>query len=85
MKYATCLQKLRKMITKCLEEAEKLRAKSIAFPAVGTGALGYPPEKLGNLFFETCAEFARLNPYGIIESIKLVIYSANAPTKRVRV
>ncbi|WAR21479.1 PAR15-like protein [Mya arenaria] len=36
---------LHKFVSKCLEDADKIKARSIAFPALGTGpALGYPIE-----------------------------------------
>lgn len=70
------------MILKCLNEAEKLKAESIAFPAIGTGVLRYPPETVGKVFLEACAEFAESN-HGYVETIKLVIFSDNTAAKAV--
>ena len=36
-------KKFVKVITACLQEAEKKKYQSISFPAIGTGSYGYPP------------------------------------------
>ena len=73
------------MIIKCLDEAERLQVNSIAFPAMGTGVLGYPPETVGKVFLETCVEFAGLELDRTVDTIKLVIFPANDTTKTVRI
>ena len=75
-------QKLKDTIEKCLNEAEKLKAKSIAFPAIGTGVLQYPPETVGKVFLEACTDFAEKYP-GNVKIIKLAILSDDTSAKAV--
>jgi O-acetyl-ADP-ribose deacetylase (regulator of RNase III) len=39
-------------MTRCLKEAEERKLSSIAFPALGTGILGYPPCLTAKTMFE---------------------------------
>lgn len=46
----TCLllvQKMESMITKLMQECTHLKATSVAFPALGTGYLGFPEDRCG--------------------------------------
>ena len=72
------------MLTKCLELAEKLAVLSIAFPAIGTGLLRYPPEDTAKCFYDAAVEFARKHPKGCLKMIKLVVYTEDSFTKKVR-
>jgi O-acetyl-ADP-ribose deacetylase (regulator of RNase III) len=41
---------------RCLEVADELGARSIAFPAISTGVYGYPPEEAAQVAVETLQE-----------------------------
>lgn len=45
------------MIQTCLDTAEKRRLRSIAFPAIGTGNLGFPRSRVASLMFEEVLKF----------------------------
>ena len=70
------------LLGQCLAEAERVGADSIAFPAIGTGILNYPPESVGKAFIEASAKFAEENPESSLETIKLVIFRRDNKTVR---
>ncbi|KAF6033196.1 PARP14 [Bugula neritina] len=70
-------QSLQQIITDCLNATKDQKAKTIAFPAIGTGELHYPPEDVARCFFRTCAKFAKDNPGCGIKKILLVIDDAD--------
>jgi len=59
-----------------LEVAETLGAKSVAFPAISTGAFGYPVEKAAQVAIKSIMEYS-LNPSSIDEII-LCCFSESA-------
>ncbi|MGC8627403.1 MAG: O-acetyl-ADP-ribose deacetylase [Acidimicrobiales bacterium] len=46
-------QALRSCYRRCLEVADELGVSTIAFPAISTGAYGYPPERAATVAVET--------------------------------
>ncbi|XP_048244604.1 protein mono-ADP-ribosyltransferase PARP14-like isoform X2 [Haliotis rufescens] len=90
--YHTCLpswtqdangqQVLQDLIRDCLQEAHKKRYQSIAFPALGTGNLGYPRDVVAKTMMETVEEFGQDNPGTSLQEVKIVVYHKdNATTK----
>ena len=49
-------------MTRCLKEAEERKLSSIAFPALGTGILGYPPCLMAKTMFDAVEEYQKTNP-----------------------
>lgn len=68
-----CITKesLYKSIENSLFVAEKLKLRSIAFPAIGTGVAGFPAEECAKIMLEVFRNFE----YTILEKIILVLYS----------
>ncbi|NXG44692.1 PAR14 polymerase, partial [Psilopogon haemacephalus] len=62
------------IITKCLEIAEELFLKSITFPAIGTGNLGYPKPLVAKLLFDKVFEFSSKNGVQSLEEVHVVLY-----------
>ncbi|XP_035682812.1 protein mono-ADP-ribosyltransferase PARP14-like [Branchiostoma floridae] len=58
----------------CLKHADKDSERTIAFPAVGTGGLGYPKDVVARLMFEETLSHSRNNPAGDLEKAKFVVY-----------
>ena len=58
---------------KCLACADEDNVTSIAFPSLGTGRLGYPPEDVANAMV-TKAYYHLNKPTTILEEILLIIY-----------
>lgn len=69
-----------KLLAGCYQEALKLseenKIKSIAFPAISTGAFGYPLEDAARLALETVA--AILPRLAIVNHIRFVLFSEKA-------
>ena len=71
------LQILREFISNCLTKANEKRFHSLAFPALGTGNLNFPPEIAANTFLDEVQSYASCNPQS---TLRLVIV-AILPTK----
>lgn len=56
-----------------LEKAAEIGAHSIAYPAISTGAYGYPPELAAKIVWKVLS--ARLPHYHLPEKISLVFFS----------
>ncbi|XP_046342281.2 protein mono-ADP-ribosyltransferase PARP14-like isoform X2 [Haliotis rufescens] len=82
--YHTCLpswtqgtngqQVLQELIRDCLQEAHSKRYQSIAFPALGTGNLGYPRDVVAKTMMETVEQFGQDNPGSSLQEVKIVVY-----------
>ena len=55
--------------------ASKLRCRSIAFPAISTGAYGYPLEEAAAVALGACFSFVADHPDCGIEEIRFVLFS----------
>ncbi|CAN0224213.1 unnamed protein product [Bubo scandiacus] len=62
------------IITKCLEIAEELSLKSITFPAIGTGNLGFPRSVVAKLLFDKVFEFSRKNGVNSLEEVHFLLH-----------
>jgi O-acetyl-ADP-ribose deacetylase (regulator of RNase III) len=58
-----------------LEEAIRVGAKTIAFPAISTGAYGYPKDEAAMIAVSTIAAFLREDAGNAIEEARLVCFS----------
>ncbi|KAK6185731.1 hypothetical protein SNE40_007899 [Patella caerulea] len=68
------LQVLERSIEKCLHQAVKDKLKNIAFPAIGSGILGYPHDKVAAKLFETVHKFGEENPDTTLTDVIFVMY-----------
>ena len=59
-----------------LEEAVKIGAEKIAFPAISTGAYGYPSKEAAKIALETINSFLRHHPK--IKEVRLVCFSSDS-------
>ena len=63
---------------KCLETCDKLRASTIAFPALGAGNLSYPQKVVADIMVSTIAGYFKANHTTThIKTVKLVIFMDN--------
>ncbi|XP_078371828.1 protein mono-ADP-ribosyltransferase PARP14-like isoform X2 [Oculina patagonica] len=67
-------QVLRDIINKCLNEAQKRSLVSVAIPAIGTGNLGYPRDRVAAASFDEVLKFSKNNPSGTIKEVHMVVY-----------
>ena len=68
------LQVLRSIIQNCLTKSQSRGMRSIAFPAIGTGTLGFPHDVTAKICFEECKEFDKKNPSTCLKDIHFVVY-----------
>ena len=59
---------------KCLQKGEELRAKSIAFPVIGTGNLGFPRDAASRIMLEETINFCQANPGSKVQDIRFVVF-----------
>ena len=71
------------MVTACLEEASKLKATSIAFPALGMGQLGYPDDVVAKGMFSAADTFISEHPDSPVKDIKFIIYHKDLKAAKV--
>ena len=69
-------KKFMKTITACLQKAEELQYKSIAFPAIGTGVRGYPPEDAARGVLQAIQQFAS-SKHSHLTNIHIVLFQQN--------
>ena len=67
------LQDLQVLVKKCLKECTKLGMTSIAFPAIGTGNLGYPNDVVARIMVETISSFLS-HKSNTLNAVYLVTY-----------
>ncbi|XP_014795154.1 PREDICTED: poly [ADP-ribose] polymerase 14 [Calidris pugnax] len=70
----TSSQVLGCVITKCLQMAEDLSLKSITFPAIGTGNLGFPRTVVAKLLFDKVLEFSSKNKVNSLEEVHFLLH-----------
>ena len=71
-------QLLASAYSRSLEEAVKLGAETIAFPAISTGVYGYPPDTASKTAIKTVYDFLRKHPQ--IKEVRLVCFSEASET-----
>ncbi|NXT01456.1 PAR14 polymerase, partial [Jacana jacana] len=65
---------LGRIIKKCLQIAEDLSLKSITFPAIGTGNLGFPRSVVAKLLFDKVLEFSSKNKAHSLEEVHFLLH-----------
>ncbi|XP_033729454.1 uncharacterized protein LOC117318598 isoform X2 [Pecten maximus] len=64
----------------CLKKAEERKYKTISFPALGTGILGYPRDKVAHTMFDTVNNYFQERPDSYIECVNFVVYPRDKGT-----
>ena len=72
------LQELRGIMKKCLSEAQNRKLVSIAIPALGTGNLGYPRDRVAAASFDEVLAFSKSNPGSTLKEVHLVVYDKDS-------
>ncbi|XP_070541080.1 protein mono-ADP-ribosyltransferase PARP14-like [Ptychodera flava] len=71
---------LRDLMRKCFEKASKAVMLSIAFPAIGTGGLGFPRDFTAKVMYEEARKFSASSPNSSLKEIRFVIYEKDQQT-----
>ncbi|NXI65090.1 PAR14 polymerase, partial [Anseranas semipalmata] len=66
------------IITECLQIAEELSLKSITFPAIGTGNLGFPRSLVAKLLFDKVFEFSSKKRVKSLEEVHFLLHPKDA-------
>lgn len=73
---------LSKLVEDCLIEASGAGLGSIAFPALGTGSLGYPKDVVAKAMFAGVENFQKQQPISSVTDVQFVIYSQDQGSYR---
>ncbi|KAL3880945.1 hypothetical protein ACJMK2_033147 [Sinanodonta woodiana] len=71
-------------IDKCLSLANNYKVKSIAFPALGTGALKYPAKHSASVLHRCIKMFVNNNPTSSIKTVYIVIYDEGNNCEKIK-
>ncbi|XP_052082733.1 uncharacterized protein LOC127720272 isoform X2 [Mytilus californianus] len=82
-KSESSIQQFEYFIKNCLNTAVDLNMKSIAFPALGTGNLSYPPNIVASSMFLVVDKFASDYNVGALTEINFVIFPADTSVLQV--
>ncbi len=66
-----------------LVEAHKAGFSSIAFPAMGTGNLKYPPDTVAKAMFQAFLSFGTNNSGTSIKDVRFILYDKDIATVNV--
>jgi len=58
--------------------------KSVAFPAVGTGALKFPADVVADCVLAECERFSSSHPLSTLDEVRLVVFPTDQAIFRVR-
>lgn len=73
-------QVLKRLLKKCLEEADNENMESIAFAAIGTGNLKFPREQVAKIYFDEVITYNQKNPKTTLKDVRFVLYEKDADT-----
>ena len=66
-----------------MEKASLAGYSSIAFPAMGTGNLGYPRDIVAKCMHQSVNDFGNHNPNSSLKEVKIVVYDKDVATVKV--
>lgn len=76
-------QDLVSIIRFCLEEAEKLQMRSLSFPAIGTGQLGFPRDVVSRVLLREIRSFSRRRAPRHLREVFIVVHPGDRQTEDV--
>ena len=65
---------LKGLIAKSLEEADRKQMPSIAFTAIGTGNLQFPPDQVAEIYFDEVARYSQKHPDTLLRDVRFVLH-----------
>ena len=77
------MQILRTYVRKCLGNADAHNFTSIAFPAIGTGALGFPHDVTASCMFDEVTQYGQIHRKTNLKKVIFVIYDKDQKSKDV--
>ncbi|XP_061105701.1 protein mono-ADP-ribosyltransferase PARP14 [Conger conger] len=73
-------QKLIHMVQKCLSDAEQHRMQSLAFPAIGTGNLGFPRDLVARILLSEALAFSQRRAPSHLRSVLFLVHPSDTQT-----
>ncbi|XP_077985633.1 protein mono-ADP-ribosyltransferase PARP14-like [Glandiceps talaboti] len=70
-------QHLKRIVTGSLHNANKTKMESISFPAIGTGRLGFPVQRVASIMLQQAVAFSKNNPGSTVKDVKFVVYGGD--------
>ncbi|XP_069139611.1 uncharacterized protein [Argopecten irradians] len=74
------MEVMERFMRNCLKEADKKNCKTISFPALGTGNLGYPKDLVAHTMFDTVKKYFQEKPDSCVEGVNFVVYPKDRAT-----
>ncbi|XP_045188998.2 protein mono-ADP-ribosyltransferase PARP14-like isoform X2 [Mercenaria mercenaria] len=74
------IKALHKLIMNCLDEAQRHNCQSIAFPAIGTGSLGFPRHVVAEEMFKAITKFQAKYSQSRIKDVRFIVYQMDGQT-----
>ncbi|OCT63240.1 protein mono-ADP-ribosyltransferase PARP14 [Xenopus laevis] len=71
---------LRKIVKSCLELLEQHQLKSISFPAIGTGSLGFPKDLVATVMFSEVFQFSSNNKPQSLQEVAFILHPSDTDT-----
>jgi len=71
-------------LVRCLEYVNQKGYKSVAFPVIGTGNLGYPWKLVAKTMLDTVEDFGRKHPTSI-KAVKIVVFHKDVQSLQVSI
>ncbi|OCT63244.1 protein mono-ADP-ribosyltransferase PARP14 [Xenopus laevis] len=71
---------LRTIMKSCQSATKKEKLKSITFPAIGTGALGFPKNVVASLMFEEVLKFSCKHKGGQLQEVNFLLHPSDKET-----
>ncbi len=65
---------MKSMIAKVMAECDRLKASSVAFPALGTGNLGFPSDVTAKIMVQAAHRYLQWNPNTSVKKVAFIIY-----------
>ena len=65
---------MKSMVIKVMTECDQLNASSVAFPALGTGNLGFPPDVAAKIMIQAAHDYLQENPNSSLKKVVFIIY-----------
>ncbi|XP_046570910.1 protein mono-ADP-ribosyltransferase PARP14-like [Haliotis rubra] len=73
---------LQNLVKRCLEKADVHGYLSVAFPALGTGKLGFPADISASLMFKVASKFLEEHPGTSVQTIYFIVHHKDIPVKK---
>ncbi|XP_061082720.1 poly(ADP-ribose) polymerase family member 14-related sequence 1 isoform X2 [Conger conger] len=75
-------QVLERIVEQCLEKAEELQQRSIAFPAIGSGNLGFPKDFVASMLLGQVVSFSSKTNLKHLQEVVIVLHPSDAQTSQ---